>query len=115
MHEDDFVSHHRMDMIWGFIHTICNSDGSNRFEKLFKVASIILTIPHCNAGEERVFNLVKLNKTPTRSCLDPNGTLSSIVKVKLANSEDCHSWEPSKELLKASKRATMQYNELHKK
>ena len=113
VYEDDSVSHHRMDMIWSFIHTICNNDGSKRFEKLFKVVNIILTIPHSNASEERVFNLVKLNKTPTRSCLDPNGTLSSIVKVKLANSEDCHSWEPSKEVLVASKRATMQYNELH--
>ena len=102
-----------MDMIWGFIHTICNNDGSKRFEKLFEVANIILTIPYSNAGKERVFNLVKLNKMPTHSCLDPNGMLSSIVKVKLANSEDCHSWEPSKELLIASKRATMQYNELH--
>ena len=114
MHEDDFISHHRTDMIWSFIHTICSNSGSKRFEKLFKVANIILTIPHSNAGEERVFNMVKLNKTPTRSCLDPNGTLSSIVKVKLANSEDCHSWEP-KELLIASKGATMQYNELHRK
>ncbi len=115
VHEDDSVSHHKMDMIWGFIHTIRNNDGSKRFEKLFKVVNIVLTIPHSNAGEERVFNLVKLNKTPTRSCLDPNGTLSSIVKVKLANSDDYHSWEPSKELLTASKRATMQYNELHRK
>ena len=114
VHEDDSVAHYRMDIIWGFIQTIRNNDGSKRFEKLFKVANIILTIPHSNAAEERVFNLVKLNKTPTRSCLDPNGTLSSIVKVKLANSEDCHLWEPSKEILLASKKATMQYNELHR-
>ena len=32
VYEDDSVSHHRMDMIWGFIHTIRNNDGSKRFE-----------------------------------------------------------------------------------
>ena len=50
------VVHHRMDVLWGYIYTIRNNDGSKRFDKLFKVANIILTIPHSNAGEERVFN-----------------------------------------------------------
>ena len=74
---------------------------------------LILCIPHSNAGEERVFNLIKLNKTPTQSCLDPNGTLSSIVTIKLANGDSCYSWEPLKNVLKASKSAATKYSELH--
>ena len=101
-----------MDLIWGQIAIICNVDGSKRFSNLFKLAMLILCIPHRNAGEERVFNLIKLNKTPTRSCLDPNGTLSSIVTIKLANGDSCFSWEPPKNVLKASKSAATKYNEL---
>ena len=29
VHEDDFVSHHRMDMIWSFIHIICSNSQSD--------------------------------------------------------------------------------------
>ena len=39
------------------------------------------------------------NKTPSRNSLNPNGTLSSIVQVKLANRRDPAAWEPSVELL----------------
>ena len=111
--DESSTAHHRMDVIWGHMATICNADGSKRFANLFKVTQLISCIPHSNAGEERVFNLIKLNKTPTHSCLDPNGTLSSIVTVKLANEDSCFSWEPPKTLLKASKSATTKYNELH--
>ena len=56
-----------------------------------------------------VFN--KLNKTPSRNS---NGTLSSIVQIKLANRYDPAAWEPSVELLKCAKKATKQYNDEHK-
>ena len=78
------------------------------------VAKLVLCIPHSNAGEERVFNLIKLNKTPSRNSLNPNGTLSSIVKVKLANQRNPAAWESSSELLKSAKKATKQYNDEHK-
>ena len=55
------------------------------------------------------------NKTPGRSSLDANGTLSSMIQIKLANSDPCTKWEPSKDLLKAAKGATKQYNDMHKK
>ena len=54
------------------------------------------------------------NKTPSRNSLNPNGTLSSIVQVKLANRRDPAAWEPSVELLKSAKKATKQYNDEHK-
>ena len=71
--------------------------------------------PHINAGEERVFSLIKQNKTPIRSSLNANGTLSSIIQIKLANTDSCIKWKPSKDLLKAAKTATKQYNTMHKK
>ena len=61
-----------MDSIWGHIAALKNIYGSHRFELLWKVAKLlVLVIPHSNAGEERVFNIIRQNKTPTRSCLDP--------------------------------------------
>ena len=108
------TKHYRMDSIWGHIATIKNVNGSCRFELLSKVAKLVLVIPHSNAGEERVFNLIRQNKTPTRSCLNPNGTLASIIQVKLANRQPCLAWDPPKPLLSASKKATVQYNSMHK-
>ena len=108
----DGTKHYRMDSIWGQIATLKNIDGSHRFELLWKVAKLVLVIPHSNAGEERVF---RQNETPTRSCLDPNGTLASIIQVKLANHQTCVAWDPPKPLLSSSKKATSQYNSVHRK
>ena len=77
-----------MEIIWGFLSELKRVVSSPRFKYLSMVAKLVLCIPHSNAGEERVFNLIKLNKTPSRNCLNPNGTLSSIDQVKLANRLD---------------------------
>ena len=89
-----------------------NNGGTLAFELLSKVAKVVLVIPHSNAGEEHVFSLIKQNKTPIRSSLGINGTLSSMIQVKPANSATCIHWEPS---LTASKKATKIYNDMHKK
>ena len=68
-------------------------DASPKFKYLSMVAKLVLCIPHSKAGEERVFNLIKLNKTPSRNSLNLNGTLSSIVQVKLANRCDPAAWD----------------------
>lgn len=112
--EASIGKYHRMDVLWAHLSSIQNVDCSLRFKYLSAVAKLVLVIPHSNAGEERVFSLIKQNKTHTRSSLDNDGTLSSIIQVKLANCGPCIKWEPPKELLKASKRATKQYNDLHK-
>lgn len=39
----------------------------NRFLKLSQVAKVVLTIPHSNAGEERVFSTIrKIKRVTTR-------------------------------------------------
>ena len=81
----------RMDVIWAYIGTMKNDDGcSLKFQHLPKIAKLVLTLPHSNASEERVFSLIRLNKTPYRSSLDVDGTLSSILTVKLHNPEPCY-------------------------
>ena len=52
-------------------------------KKLFKVAKPILVLPHSNAGEERVFSMVRKNKTTFRSSLSMVGSLSSILTILL--------------------------------
>ena len=61
---------HRIDVLWGFLRGV-KKPGKNLFEfdLLFKVAEVIMTIPHSNAGEERIFSLINKNKTPSRSSL----------------------------------------------
>ena len=113
--DEDGKQYYRVDRVWGYISEIKNVDGSPRYQLLSKIARLVIVIPHSNAGEERVFNLIKQNKTITRSSLNTNGTLSSIIQVKLANQELCTSWEPPKKLLHSAKKATQMYNEMHKK
>lgn len=84
------------------------------FESLFKVAQAVLTIQHSNAGEERIFSLINKNKTPSRSSIGLDGTLSSLITVK-THIEDPLKWLPSGTLLDKAKHATSSYNKQHKK
>ena len=74
----------KLDSLWSFIGQM-NDHAENAllFPRLWKVVRLILTIPHSNAGEERVFSIVRKNKTCFRPRLDPEETLASIVAVKL--------------------------------
>ena len=82
-----------------------------RFNLLFRVAETVLTIPHSNAGEERIFSYVTKNKTPSRSSLQLDGTLSSILTTKT----DPLNWKPTTEIIEKAKKATREYNTEHSK
>lgn len=85
-----------------------------RFVKLSQIAKLVLVLPHSNADAERVFSLVNLNKTKTRNSLALEGTLSSIMTVKMAGLEpNCFKWEPPASIIKSSKSATNVYNKKH--
>ncbi|CAL8234261.1 unnamed protein product [Boreogadus saida] len=58
--------------------------------------------------------VVGLNKTKTRNSLALDGTLSSIMTIKMADLEPCFKWEPPSDVLNASKKATGQYNRAHR-
>ena len=74
---------HCVDKLWGHLRGL-KEPGMNDilFGLLFKVAEVLMTIPHSNAGVERIFSLINKNKTPSRSSLKLNGTLSSLIVVK---------------------------------
>ena len=83
--------------------------------RLAEVAKLLLVLPHSNVDAERVFFVVGLNKTKTRNTLSLEGTLSSIMIIKMAQLEPkCYKWEPPKSVIKASSSATHRYNSEHK-
>ena len=110
---DEDTRKYRMDVIWAYLSTVKNVDGKLTFEQLAKVALLVLTIPHSNAQEERVFSLVTKNKTKFRPNLKLDGTLASILTIKLANAQPCYKFNPPKEVIESAKKATMTYNRAH--
>lgn len=77
--------------------------GVRLFQRLATIAKLVLVLPHSSVDAERVFSLVGLNKTKTRNSLALDGTLSSIMTIKMAGLEPCFKWEPSPAIIKASK------------
>ena len=105
---DDIVTYHRKDMIWGHLR--------DKLPNLSRVALSVLTIPHSNATEERVFSLIRKNKTDFRSTLDLERSLNAIVTIEMnkpASLVPCHRFRPSTDLLKKCKAVCMEYNRAH--
>ena len=115
--DDGNVYHYRMDVLWYHIAQIKLPDTSiNRFKHLPLVAEIVLIIPHSNSGQERLFSIVRKNKTDSRSSLKLDGSLSSILATKCQNPESvtpCFKWRPEEEILQKSSRSTYTYNQKH--
>ena len=89
-------------------------DGRKRFSvMLSKVALLVLTIPHSNAGEERVFSMIKKNLTSLRSCLDQEETLGSIMTIKMESLNSPEGINLPPNVRKAAKSATRLYNKAH--
>ena len=83
---DDGTNEYCMDVIWYMLQNLKSPIWNNyRFRLLFKVARIVLIIPHSNAGIESVFLLVNKNKSENsnRNPLDIERSLSSRLAVKL--------------------------------
>ena len=113
--EDAEHCHYRMDVIWNFLSTMKSGDGRKKFSRLSKIAKLILVIPHSNAEEERVFSMVRKNKTPFRPNLDIERTLSSLLTVKLATNEPCHAYTPPDTVINRASKVTWEYNKQHSK
>lgn len=112
--KEDGRQYYRMDVIWSYLKTKKHTDSTPAFPKLAEVALTVLTLPHSNAEEERLFSLVTKNKTKFRPNLKLDGTLSSILTIKLAtNNSPCSKYEPTKEVLDSARKATMEYNHAH--
>lgn len=87
--------YHRMDRIWAYLSTVKNRiSGTLQFPRLVTVAQLVLILPHSNADAERTFSVVGLNKTDTRNKLSLDGTLSSIMSIKMSDFEPCYKYKP---------------------
>ena len=107
--------YYRQDVLWQYLSTLKSSDGRQMFKRLSKIAMLVLVIPHSNASEERVFSMVRKNKTPFRPSLSLDNTLPSILTVKLATEEPCHKFEPHSSVVNKAGKVTWQYNKQHRK
>ena len=82
------IVHYRTDVLRHYIaKNIVLRTCNKRFKLLPEVASLVLVLPHSNAGLERLFSVVRKNKTDMRSSLKSDGTLSSILTTKAYNPE----------------------------
>ena len=103
--------YYRMDMIWDYLRA--------SLPRLVDIALFLLTIPHSNAAEERIFSMITKNKTKFRSSLNNNRSLNSIMRIKMNKPESfkpCCQWKFSEELMRKScmgKKACMRYNAEH--
>ena len=100
--------HYRMDMVWGYLR--------QRSPLRTEIALAILVVPHSNAANERVFSMIRKNKTKFRSRLDLSKSLNFVMRVKMSLPEQiqpCYRWKPDKELLKKCRSACKEYNRAH--
>ena len=105
--------YYRADELWAYMNTMKCGDGMLKFPRLSEVAKLALVLPHSNAEEERVFSMVTKNKTNFSPSLRLDGTMCSIITVKLANPETCMDYEPPPTVLETAKKATVTYNQAH--
>ena len=106
---------YRVDVLWHYLKDVKKPGTTeHQFDLLFRVAEVIMTIPHSNAGEERIFSLINKNKTPSRSSLGLDGTLSSLITVKTYIVKPLE-WKPSTSVLENAKKATRTYNIQHRR
>ena len=59
--------------------------------------------------------MIRKNKTPFRPNLDIEKTLSSLITVKLATCELCHTYSPPDAVLQRASKVTWEYNKQHSK
>ena len=115
--DGEVLIHYRVDVLWWHIaQLVIPGTAAKRFKHLPKVAGLVLVLPYSNAGEEQLFSIVRKNKTESRASMRPEGTLSSLLAMKLQYPEQtvlCHKWSPTKELLDSSKKAATAYNAEH--
>ena len=82
------IVHYRVDILWYYTASMRLPKTSiSRFKVLPRIAVIVMVLPHSNASLERLFSIIRKNKTDMRSSLKLDGTLSSILSMKTHNPE----------------------------
>ncbi len=86
--------------------------GENQFPVLVSLSKCLLSLPISNADTERVFSIVRKIVTDYRKEMEQD-TLCALLTCKLNCDCACYQLETPKELLRAAKVATMEYNKAH--
>ena len=115
--DDNETVAYRSDVLRHYIEHEFMVSGSQRskFHYLSRIARLLLTLPHSNADEERVFSRVNKNKTKFRDSLSLDRTLPSILTFQLNRPSDqpCYKYMPSSEVCKKARTVTWAYNKAH--
>lgn len=82
----------RIDSVWAEIGALKNSDGALKYPNLSKFMKGLLVLPHSNADAERVFSLIRKNKTESRASMSRQLLQDIIIrKAHLISSDTvCH-------------------------
>ena len=80
----------------------------SKFENLFKLAKVVLSVVHSNAEEESLLSRVRKNLTSQRASLQLDGTLSSIIsfQVNRLQYQPYYKYEPSLKVIEEAKKVT---------
>ena len=84
---------------------ILDGEGQPKYSVLAKIMKGIAVIPHSNASSERVFSLVRKNKTEARASMSKK-LLSAIIGQKtrmMSRDQVCHTVELDRALLTKAK------------
>ena len=90
---------------WQMMGQMTDHNGSLRFKNLATVMLAILLIPVSNCACERIFSLVRRNKTDFRGTMGSD-TLSALMVLKSGRQHPCHQTPLPEEPLRICKSAT---------
>ena len=100
---------YRIDILWYYLYMM-KIPGTNKskFENLFKLAKVVLSVVHSNAEEESLLSRVRKNLTSQRASLQLDGTLSSIIsfQVNRLQYQPYYKYEPSLKVIEEAKKVT---------
>lgn len=113
--EENEGCHYQADILWHHLSLKKHGGGHLMFPRLSKIAKLVLVIPHSNADEERVFSMVRKNKTPFRPNLSLDKSLPSLLTVKLATDEPRYKFNPPTHVVERARKVTWEYNKQHRK
>ena len=83
-------------IIWAFLSSMKTPNHCSLMFPRLSRRQIVLQ--HLNASEERVFSLVRFNKTLYQLSLGLERTFSIILTIKMLNYEPCFNFDPSKSI-----------------
>ena len=100
---------YRIDILWYYLYMM-KIPGTNKskFENLFKLAKVVLSVVHSNAEEESLLSRVRKNLTSQRASPQLDGTLSSIIsfQVNRPQGQPCYKYKPSSKVIDKAKKVT---------